>query len=459
MRGLLHRYHYVLLAAAASVAVLVASVLLPAAASAQPATTSATPTITLELSPTTVDYGHQNVTASGTVTTSAGPVADATVTVSYVDIDQQGAQISLTTDSDGSYSGTIPDPETAAQTVTASVAATSSTTTASTSTPLGFTMDAVTITAEFAQPDVNAGSSDMLSGVASYVSGGTTYPLGGATLSITAPGDYPPISPVNTTVTTAADGSFSYTLTPVPDGGGMDFTISSTATPYLQARQVTVPLLINMASGIEVFRGSLSPYHRLIFDACAGIGAPLEGGPLLGPLDYQYSKKPSGPWKTLGAATEAPYNNTECTVDQDGDGEYLGHFTAPLASGYYRAYAPAVPGQMSSVSTVIHLARALTRISGFTVTPRRVRRGGKVTVSGRLWHLNGTWLPDARCLIVIELRYKGKTYTLKHRLTTNSAGRFHGIFAVPHTAAWLAVYQGGRSDFAVASNAITVKVR
>jgi len=108
-----------LLAAAAGAVALAGGVLLPAAASAQSAGTPATTTITLGLSPATVDYGHQNVTASGTVTTTAGPVAGATVTVSYVDIDQQFAQISLTTGTDGSYSGIIPDPETAAQTITA----------------------------------------------------------------------------------------------------------------------------------------------------------------------------------------------------------------------------------------------------------------------------------------------------------------------------------------------------
>jgi len=461
MRGLPHRYRYVLLAAAASVAVLAGGLLLPAAASAQPASTPATPKITLGLSPATVDYGHQNVTASGTVTTTAGPVASAAVTVSYVDIDGQPAQVTLTTGTDGSYSGTIPDPETAAQTVTAAVAATASTTTASVSQQLGFTTDAVTITASFAEPDVNAGTADVLSGVASYVSEGTTHPLANSTLTITAPGDYPPISPVNTTVTTGADGSFSYTLTPVPDGAGMDFTVSSAATSYLQAGQVTVPLLINMAAGVDLFTGSLTPYHQLRFDACAGIGAPLANDPLLGPLDYQYSKEPGGPWETLGAATQAPYNQAECagSYDYSGDGQYPGDFTAPLASGYYRAYAPAVPGQMSAVSQVIHLQRDSTKITGFAITPRRVRHGGKVTVSGRLWHLKSTWLPDARGQIVIEFRYKGKTYTLKHRLTTNSAGRFHGIFAVSHTAAWLALYKGGENDFAVTSQAITVEVR
>jgi hypothetical protein len=455
---LLRSHRHVLLASAASLAALTTILLVPAAASAQPA---GTPTITLALSPTTVDYGHQNVTASGTVTTSAGPVASAAVTVSYLDIDKQAAQISLTTGSDGRYSGTIPDPETAAQTVTASVAATSSTAAASASAQLGFTADAVTITASFAQPSVNAGSTDTLSGVASFTPpGGTPQPLANRVLTIIA-SDYLVIDPVSTTVTTAADGSFSYVT---PDVGTADssvaFTVSSAATAYLDAGQLTVSLKINQDAQFGYFSATVSPERVLQFSACAGIPSPLENGPLLGPVDFQYSTSRHGPWKTLGTAKSEAYNGS-CSSGSltPGDGTYWRSFKAPLANAYYRAYAPAVPGQMSAVSQVIRLHRDPTRITGFTMTPRRVSRGGKVTVSGRLWRLKGRWLPDAHGQIVIEIRYKGKTYTLTHRLTTNSAGRFHGVFPVPHTAEWLALYRGGGIDFGVASKAITVRVR
>jgi hypothetical protein len=460
------RYRYVLLATAAGVAALAGSLVLPAAASAQPASTPATPTITLALSPATVDYGHQSVTASGTVTTSAGPVADAAVTVSYVDIDGQPAQVSLTTGSDGSYSGAIPDPEAAAQEVTATVAATSTTTSASASAQLGFTTDAVTITASFDPPYVNPGSTSTLSGVATYVSGGTTYPLANSTLTITAP-DQQGIESVSTTVTTAANGSFSYVTPEVGAGSGaVQFSVSSAATPYLQAAQLPyVYLEINAPSGVNLFTGSLTPYYGLKFNACAGLGFVLSNEPLLVPLDYQYSKKRSGPWKTLGVSTEAPYPNTECTdlIDYPGDGEYPGHFTAPLANGYYRAYVPAGPGQMSSVSKVIHLWGYPTKITGFAISPRRVNRDGKVTVSGRLLELKSKWLPDKGATITIEYRYKTKTYKLRRQLTTNSAGRFKGTFRVPRSAAWLAVYSGaynvGYEDFATASTSIRITVR
>jgi hypothetical protein len=395
------------------------------------------------LSPATVDYGHQNVTASGTVTTSGGPVAGAAVAVSYLDADGQDAQISLTGDTIGSYSGTIPDPEAAAQEVTATVAATSSTATASMSAQLGFTMDAVTITASFAQPSVNASSTDTLSRVASYSSGNSSHPLADSTLTITSPGSFnwPAVS---TTVETAADGSFSY-VTPEFQlaVAGVEFSVSSAATPYLGASQVNVSLDVNQAAQIDSFTGMISADRVLRFDTCAGIPEPLANSPLVGPLDYQYSRTAHGPWKTLGAGT--PDDNGACITGYL-DAGYPGKFTAPLANAYYRAYAPAVPGQMSAVSKAIHLWNYPTRISGFTITPRRVGARGTVTVSGRLWRLKGKWRSDAHRPIVIEYRYKNKTYILRH-LMTDSAGRFHGIVAVPRTAAMFALYKGaGKSS-------------
>jgi len=458
--GVVVRSHrHILLASAASLAALAGILLVPAAASAQPAGTAATSAITLALSPATVDYGHQNVTASGTVTTSAGPVASAAVAVSYTDIDGQSAQVLLTTGANGGYSGTIPDPEAASQTVTASVAATSSTTAASASAQLGFTTDTVTITGSFAQSSLNAGSIDTFSGVASYISGGTPHPLANTPLSIgfTESGDFH--FSFSATVETAADGSFSY-VTPEISGAiqSAGVSVSSAATAYLAAGQLSVTVPVNQGAQFDYFSATVSPERVLQFFACAGIPEPLANGALIGPVDYQYSKEPGGPWKTLGTAKSVAAADNSCN-GYAFDGAYTGKFTAPLANAYYRAYAPAVPGQMSAVSNVIHLQRDPTKITGFTITPRRVSRGGKVTVSGRLWRLKGTWLPDARAQIVIEFRYKGKTYTLTHRLTTNSAGRFTGVFTVPHTAAYLALYRGGGSDFGVASKAITVRVR
>ena len=458
MKASCPRPRYVLVVAAAGIAALTGILLVPAAATAQPAGAAATPTITLVLSPATVDYGHQSVTASGTVTTSAGPVAGATVMVSYMDIDEQFAQVSLTTGSDGSYSGTIPDPETAAQTVTASVAATSSTTTASASQPLGFTTDAVTITASFAQPYVNAGASDTLSGVATYTPpGGTPQPLANSPLSISFTESGAFTYSFSARVETADDGSYSYVTPTVPlailSAGA---TVSSAATAYLGAGQASATLNVNQEAQISLFSGHLTADRGLDFSACGGMPEPLADSGLVGPLEYQYSRKPQGPWRTLGTGK----NDTSgpCFEGEAG-GTYPGKFTARLANAYYRAYAPAVPGQMSAVSNVIHLQRYSTKITGFTISPRRVKPGGKVTVSGRLLQLTRKWLSDKGATITVEYRYKNKTYTLQHRLTTNSAGRFRGVFAVPRTAAWLGAYGGNHNHFATAGTSIRITVR
>ena len=213
---------------------------------------------------------------------------------------------------------------------------------------------------------------------------------------------------------------------------------------------------VNQEAQISKFTATISPARVLQLNACGGIPEPLADALLTGPLDYQYSRTPHGPWKTLGAGK--PDANGPC-FEAEAGGTYPGKFMAPLANAYYRAFAPAVPGQMAAVSQVIHLWKYHTKITGFTITPRTVGRNGKVTVSGRLIERKKKRTLDAHQRIVIEFRYHNKTYVLGHRLTTDSAGRFRGTFRVPRTAAWLAVYEGGGKQFATASKALTIRVR
>jgi hypothetical protein len=316
--------------------------------------------------------------------------------------------------------------------------------------------DAVTMTASWAQPSVNAGSTDTLSGVATYDSGGTPQPLANSPLSISFTEEGAFTYNFSATVTTAADGSYSYVTPKIFDAVQDAYAVvSSAATANLDAGQASASFTVNQPAQLSLFNGHLSRDRVLQFFACGGIPEPLDDGVLLGPLEYQYSGSRHGPWKTLGTGK---LDRTDQQCDING-GAYPGKFTAPLANAYYRAYAPAVPGQMAAASRVIHLQRYPTRITGLTIAPRRVSRDGKVTVSGRLSRLKGKWLADARRRIVIEYRYKNKTYTLKHRLTTDSAGRFRGTFAVPRTAAWLAVYNGSGNEFAAASKTVTIRVR
>ncbi len=419
-----------------------------AVAPAEAATATTTPTITIALSPDTLDYGHQTVVVSGTV--SAVPAGTA-VTIGYENSSDAADQVVATTGASGGYQATIANPEAAAQTVTATVAATDSTDAASASAPLGFSKDDVTITAGFASPVVDAGLPDLMTGTVTYTSAGGQVPLAGMTLTLTTDAYFVPKS---ATVTTAADGSFSY-LAPGTYGGSEDYTISSAATPFLNAAEQHASFDINLAAGITQFTGTLSAEHVLRFDACGGLAEPLADGPLFGPLYYQYATKASGPWRTLGVGRE---NENGPCFDAAYGANYPGKFRAPPTAGYYRAYTPRVKGQTPAVSNVIHLWRYQAKITGFALTPRKVARNGKITVSGRLWRRGTKWLADAKQKVTIEYRYHGKTYKLR-QLTTTSSGRFSGTFRVPRTARWLAVYAGGRNQFSVATKPAEVTVR
>jgi hypothetical protein len=439
------RYRFFTGAALASLALAAAAV---AQAVPAGAATTSTPTITITLSPATLDYGHQTITVSGTVSTVPAGTA---VTVTYENASDQADQVVASTDASGSYQATLTSLEPAAQDITATAAATSTTSSASASAQLAFTMDAVTITASFAAEFENPGVPDLLTGVATYASGGSQEPLASATLSISSPGGLTAPA-VSATVTTNADGSFSY-LAPGGYGTTLVFTIASAATGYLDASQATANFQADFGAEIDSFTGTLSPEHVLQFQTCAGTGAVLANGTLFGPLYYQYSARPGGPWKTLGAGSPRQ------AIATCGEDAYPGQFRARLAAGYYRAYAPAVPDQTSAVSKVIYLRRYPSRITGFSVTPTRTGRDGKITVSGRLWRLAKKWVPDARQKITIEYSYDGKTIVLRQRLTTSSSGRFRGTFRVPRTAVWLATFLGGSDQFAAATTPIKVTIR
>jgi hypothetical protein len=442
----------------AAAGMLAGVLLIPIAADASvTGTVAVTPAISLTLSPATLDYGDQVITVYGAVTAAGEPVTGATVSISYLSAAGETTQDDVSTGSTGTYSGTISDLQAAAQTITATVAPTSATTSASASENLGFTQDQVTISAEFAHPDVNVDSPDVLSGRAEYVSDGAAFPLGGATLTITWP--VYPFGEGSATVTTAANGTYSYSPAPDNFGAGIFYTfaVASAATAYLQAGEANASVTVNQVPQVTDFAGSLSPAHILSFDACGGIGQVLANSPLLAPVEYQYSKSPHGPWKTLGTGKADDSGSCYLGNDTLGDANYPAQLRAPLANAYYRAYAPAVPGQESAASEAIHLWKYLTRIADFKITPTSVTRNGVITVSGRLWELTSKWAALAAQKITIEYRSGGKTYVLR-RLTTSRHGLFTGRFRVPHDASWRALFPGGTTQFASATGFIRVTV-
>ena len=136
-----------------------------------------------------------------------------------------------------------------------------------------------------------AGVPDKLSGVASYP-GSSPHRLADSTLSISSPSTFK-WNPISVTVTTAADGSFSYVTPEVPLAvSEVGFTVSSAATPYLEAGQPSRSLPVNQAAQVSLLTGTLTSKRVPQLLACGGIPEPQTDSSLVGPLKYQYSGTP-----------------------------------------------------------------------------------------------------------------------------------------------------------------------
>lgn len=432
-----------LMAASGPAAMALALGILLIPANALAANTANADTVTIALSPTTLDYHNQTIEVAGNVM----PAAATSVTVTYLNSADQTTNLTLTTDASGDYQATISNLEPTSQTITASTA------TASASAELDFAVDAVTVTLKPVPASVPVNSTVTLSGEVHYQSGTTAYALPGDALTISGPG----LTPVS--ATTAADGSFSAKLK-VSIANKQVWTVTSAATPYLSEGQASVTSTTQWPTQFTSFRAHLGANGEISLNACAFSYAPLgDGDPLDGPISYQYSASPSGPWKTLGVPKVK--QSTYCSQGDQAarTPSYPAHFKAPLTDGYYRAVFAGTRDEVPSKSAVLHKWRYRTRITGFTISPRDVGAGGKVTVSGRLWVRTTKWTPDAHQKIVIEYLYRNKVYVLKERLTTSVTGRFRGTFRVPRSARWLAVYDGVTTQFATKTGSIHISVR
>ncbi|HEY2075432.1 MAG TPA: carboxypeptidase-like regulatory domain-containing protein [Streptosporangiaceae bacterium] len=306
----------------------------------------------------------------------------------------------------------------------------------------------VTITASFSQNPVPYFTNDTLSGTVTYQSGGATQPLAGVQLSVGATDAQAGTAPV--TVTTGADGSYSYTAL-IPAGGQLrgveTWTVSFAGNADYGPAQGSASVDYQGPDGFTRVKWLLDPHDVVRVNACLFAGAMLINFyPLSGPITYQYSASATGPWTTL--VTPKAVSGGHCAgsdLAPPRNWSFPARLTAPLTNGYYRAFFAGDATDEPAVSSVVHLWRDRTRITRFAINPRTVRTGGKVIVSGRLWVRTTKWIADAHQKIVIEYLYKGKTYILRHRPTTSATGRFRGRFRVPHSARWLAVFDGAEA--------------
>jgi hypothetical protein len=199
---------------------------------------------------------------------------------------------------------------------------------------------------------------------------------------------------------------------------------------------------------------SLGAFKSLRVRACletttAGKTAPAAGQS----VTLQYRLAASGPWRglrSIGPAAGSSY----CGAGP----AWVATAAAPAGDAFYRLRFAGTAGLRPAVSAAVHLWRDETRVTGFSVTPRRLAAGGAVTVAGRLWRRGPGWHPYPGRAVVILFRYGGEWYYFLSRPRTNAGGYFSGRFVARVSARWVAQYDGDGTHFGSASPAIPVTV-
>jgi hypothetical protein len=416
------------------------------------------PTITLAATPTTVDYGNQDVVFSGTVAGLEPDGTTAPLSGTLVEISAGLDTYRATTLSDGTFQ-TVPEAvNTAYSPFQASINQTATTWYAySNSVSITATTYPVMLTASVTHPSVNYGQSDTITGMATYDPSGAYVPLPGATVTLTASYEY---TSETVTATTDANGNYTATLTAQELeslGGTSYWTVSAGGSDYLQAQSVyNVQVTVAMPTHITQFSAPLSPAYRLHVNGCLAetVGASQEDfNPFA--LTVQYATRKSGPWHNLGSVSYSQQGTDFC---HDSAAHWSGTYTVRVANGYYRLRFPGSSGLLPSTSSVLHRFKTPTRITGFRISPTSTGRNDDVSVSGKVWRHLSSWKGFGGRKIYLCLVYENTLYCYKHHMTASSSGDFSAQYKAILGGRWFAEYIGSSTDFAAVSGLIRVHV-
>ncbi len=289
-------------------------------------------------------------------------------------------------------------------------------------------------------PDLTYGKAPgIMTGTAQYESGSGWVSLSDSSVQITV-GRSAPV-----TVPTSANGSFSYT---VPTTEGTSWRVVAGGTPLLAQAVASGSMHIAVPLSVGAFAATLTTLGVLDASGCVRVTVPHFSPPGTGTrIEIQYAAGRSGPWKTLGWLPIGSTARKSCRAA--GEAYFSGALTARLASAYYRADYPGDVNFEHALSRAVRAWKYVTEVSSVRVSPRSVRSGGKITVSGRLRQFGRSWTDYARQQILIILRPRGSKYWYWiYKVTTSSAGWFSKRFTDPTSATWSAEYKGNQTHLA-----------
>jgi hypothetical protein len=348
------------------------------------------PTVALSVSPATYSYG-QEVTFSGTDTGLYPDGSDQPVA---------GQQISLfteataTTASDGSFSITLQagvglgavlyltgfDVEAVPNATTAKAFSNGVQTTT--------VLDPVQFTETVTPSVVSSGAAATVSGTVSFESGSTWLPLPNIEVVVSLPQANPRLAP-QWDGTTDVSGSYTISVpTVVPSlysvlaESDSDWFTEGNAADFVIA-PVDVPV-------VDQISARMTGSGQVQLGACVQMNADsVNAGPIYWPaaapfpqLQVQYAASANGPWQAL------------VTGQPDSSGCHDATVKAPGRSDYYRTVTAADTAYQAGASPAQQaVPAAKSSITDFAVSPRRLRAGQRVHVSG---HLSAGDLPSAQ---------------------------------------------------------------
>ena len=265
--------------------------------------------------------------------------------------------------------------------------------------------------------------------------------------------------PHKVSTTTGTDGNFSLALPAIT--GTTTWLISSEAndldsTPFLAGTEYSVdgtqlwPVKIS-------FSASLNKSGQLTVEACMSptiSQRPPADDPT---MDFYWRSRRSAKWQWLGSSS--------ITISQQGCAgfSFIASGAPPAPSAYYQArfrgdnvYAHAVSASTGRVWSYP------TRFHEFRASPRSVKAGHKVTISGILQYQAGSkWLAYGHEPIVMLFSpsRNGQYYhPVGESVRTNRKGVFSWTFTDTTTDYWKVYYAGNDRHFAVTARPILVRV-
>jgi hypothetical protein len=133
---------------------------------------------------------------------------------------------------------------------------------------------------------------------------------------------------------------------------------------------------------------------------------------------------------------------TVATVTADVTGAFDTRRKLSHPTGYLRLYYPGSADATTAKTSVLHLTRTVTRITGFNASPEPVRKGRTLTVTGILQRKKGSgWAALSGQHVTIRFRAAGSTTsTYMATATTGKDGRVTVTFTAKRDGTWYAVY-------------------